>query len=357
MAPAFEPCYADAKGTMGARVWFEVLAAGALLSAACGLTKTSEGEPASAHATSASGTANETSASSTSSGGNSGAGGGAGGSAGAASSDEDEGTQTEYAGAAGEPNDEQPVVECDAVGMVTPFECEAELCAPADLLTVVEQIDPEALFSDLRAILDPWIDESCLQQCEPSFEEECTDNGTELVCESAACQEADCTTSRAAHMEYSRTETYGFTWSDDYEGGSTETREHVVIRPAAGDEGWSELELSWRQSDTFDHGRWIANSISVSWVGVLRPDWPSDFSGEFSFSGNGAEESAWEMQAPACSMSYRHYRDFWSLAREDQLLEVRCASSGLGGACHAELDAVCLGEVDPDTFEVVGACP
>lgn len=248
------------------------------------------------------------------------------------------------------------VQDCAPLGSVTPFDCNVELCAPSDMRTVSEAIDISALHDELRALLLEWVDESCLEECEPTMEEECVETGATRECESATCTAGACTTRRRAFMEYSKLHTTSSYYEDEFEEWSSTTTESIIIRPA-GDESFSEITYH-RKHSVLDG--WFeqpdSTDVSVVWKGTLRPDWPSDFNGDFSFHTDVCQESGWEMHAASCDATYFEDCQERSLTREDQRLSVDSKFEDGDELWFGYMNGECLGEVDPETLEIVGPC-
>ncbi len=255
-----------------------------------------------------------------------------------------------------------PGEACEPVGEVSLFDCNVELCVPADIVAVEEHIDPEQFHLTLQEILSAWIDESCFEVCEPSFEETCDEYQD---CESATCTEADCTTDRGAILSYTQTEHRES--GSLHENRSYTARQTVAIEPASGDATFSQLSYTLNRSIRSDDEHTTREDrVRVSWVGTLRPDWPSDFSGEFEiWEDDYYPEFRWEIQHERCDMAY--YRDDFSdvvgsvlsrsVTRGDQSLWVGTYRVDGAEWPVGTLNDECLGEVDPQTLELVGPCP
>ena len=267
------------------------------------------------------------------------------------------GRPLEEGGAGGEAEDAGiPDIDCDPVGTVTLFDCNVELCTPADIRTVTEQVDIEGFYADLREILSAWVDESCFERCEPTIPYQCVDDGRQEECKSATCMAGTCTTSRG-YMKYSITDEYDDYETEGFSSSSEIIQEEIIIRPPPGEESFSEIVFSRVQRIEWYYGVWDETDFSISWVGLLRPDWPRDFSGWFYFANDQHDggERVLKVRNAGCDLYYGDGFD-WELAVDGQTLSVDCTYIQ-PIRCHADLNQQCLGEVDRDTFEIIGPCP
>lgn len=264
---------------------------------------------------------------------------------------------TGAAGAAGaQDRDMIPVPDCDGVESVSLFDCNVELCLPVDVRTVSTSIDLEAFDAKLRELLFEWVDESCFETCEPPV----GDYDPEYYL--YECYEAECTTDRGATLSYSL-----FGESACYEGcdnGYENTTEHIHVQPPSDEAGWTEVEYIKTSSASFSDYRdsWV-ETLSVSWTGSLRPNWPSDFAGELERSLLSYLEtdggSGWSVQNAGCEVEYSEWDDPYgvfkgaTLTRGDQALTVSGETQPWLGYMNDE----CIGAVHPSTFELIGPCP
>jgi hypothetical protein len=259
------------------------------------------------------------------------------------------------------------------------FECPASANEPADLLIykdypVDEEVD--AFFDMVWGTAMAWVPESCIVDCTPTPPD-------------IECKEASCTTDAGVTVEYSWRDT-GIYDPDGPDAGvylASSSTETVSVTLPEGSEAWNSLSASRELTlvvDSFMSEAWLpSRDHSASWTGTLLPQLPPD-SSVVSNDVTGLPDDSCTMEAASvmwshtgCTIDYRinecDWGDYYASCGYGlkSSIDVDNGTNKVGvdithgididdtGGCgyFGFVDDECVGEIDPDSWEVIGPCP
>jgi hypothetical protein len=228
------------------------------------------------------------------------------------------------------------------------FDCPEQVQVPVEAVVYRDVNAFVAFYDQVHAVVAPWIDESCFGPCaEPGDFDECI--------------EASCVTEAGATLEY---EFKQAGVEGDYDIWDQYTT--IVVIPPEG-ESWTSAELNLHRHGYGDGDEYsgTTDAFSLQWSGTLQEDFPDDFevSGE-RYTGWDDDGSylAGEWHHSGCDVSvdrFGMYSASWITDIEVDGHTVRVEPVGNESqpeGYNGFVDGECVGDVDYETWELVGPC-
>ncbi|MCK9461740.1 MAG: hypothetical protein M0R80_19085 [Proteobacteria bacterium] len=230
------------------------------------------------------------------------------------------------------------------------FDCPEMVDEPDDVVEYRNPLDVADFYGAVRAGAVRWVEPECLSLCEPE--------GEDTLCVSASCETAD-----GAQVEPA----YSGRYSGAHEDGYWEIRgaESMSVAPPASSP-WQSVSMETASSSEeynldkgFFPGYRTTVEFEVAWQGEIAAGTPSDdvATGTIGESTAESESISASWIGSGCGFDSQFEYGHLDLSDSD-LFQVDMAGHTVEVTTedNAWLDGVCVGQVNPNTWEIVGEC-